>query len=83
MVSCDNYVKPAAICYNFPPSVTTTSSENSVKTWNVLKTVITLHQKTFRNILKNKDYDNKKEFGKVDAHEHRYRRNFQFRFFIL
>ena len=55
----------------------------TTKTWNVLKTVITLHQKTFRNILKNKDYDNKKEFGKVDAHEHRYRRNFQFRFFIL
>ena len=44
--SCDNYVKPAAICYNFPPSVTTTSSKNLKKTWNVLKSVITLHQKS-------------------------------------
>ena len=35
------------------------------------------------NNLKFYDYDNKKEFGKVDVHEHPYRRYFRFRFYSM
>ena len=43
---CDNCVKVQARCYILPLFVTTTSSKNLKKTWNVLKSVITLHQKS-------------------------------------
>jgi hypothetical protein len=43
---------------------------------------LTLHQKQINNNKKNKDYEDKEEFGKHGAHEHRYRSN-SVRFHIL
>ena len=43
---CDNYVKVPARCYKMAPCVATTSNEKHEKSWNELKTAVTLHQKS-------------------------------------
>ena len=45
-IRCDNYVKSAADCYKMPRCVTTTLNKKEENSWNVMKSVITLHQKS-------------------------------------
>ena len=43
---CDNYVKLPARCYKMAPCVATTSDEKHEKSWNELKTAVTLHRQS-------------------------------------
>ena len=45
-VKCDNCVKIPARCYKTPRCVATTSDEKQEKSWNELKTAVTLHRQS-------------------------------------
>ena len=70
MPFCDRYGNHSDGCRKYAGCVVNTSDERYEISWNEQKSVVTLHQKIK---IKNESYDNKKEFGKDDAHEHRYR----------